>query len=128
MIGFWIKSRWFDFRLGHSTYLMFLLTFVNFMLIFHRMLIEQVDWLDSILSELWLFGLLFLLLYIPVAIIVGTWHRKNQIKVDADAVLLQSPLVAKIYRIMLDMQTGRATPEEIEELQEMLKSVEDKKE
>lgn len=128
MISIWIRRRWFDFRLGHSTYLIFLLTFANFILIFHRLLIERIEWLDNVLGELWLFSLLFAILYVPVAIASGAWHRKNQLKVEADTVLLQSPLVAKIYRIMLDMQTGRAKPEEIEELQKILKNVEDKNE
>lgn len=112
--------------MGHSIYLIFLMSFANFMLIFHRLLIERVEWLDNLFGDLWLFGILFVFLYVPVAIVVGAWHRRTQIKVDSDVHILQSPLNAKIFRIIIDMQTGKATPEEIKALRDMLKRVEDK--
>ena len=113
--------------MGHSTYLIFLMSFANFLLIFHRLLVERIDWLNNLLGDLWLFAILFVLMYIPVAILVGAWHRKNQIKVDTDVGLLNSPLNAKIFRTIIDMQTGKATAEEIKELRRLLKSIEDKR-
>ena len=112
--------------MGHSVYLIFLLSFANFMLIFHRLLIERVEWLDSLLGELWVFGILFVFLYVPLAIIVGAWHRRTQIKVESDVHLLQSPLNAKIFRVIIDIQTGKATPEDVKALRDLLKQVEDK--
>ncbi|MBI1658813.1 MAG: hypothetical protein IS632_08615 [Thaumarchaeota archaeon] len=126
MTGSWVRRRWLDFRMGHSIYLIFLMSFANFMLIFHRLLIERVEWLNNLLGELWVFGILFVFLYVPVAIIVGAWHRKTQIKVETEIQMLQSPLHAKIFRIMIDIQTGKATPDEIEALRNILKGVEDK--
>ena len=102
--------------MGHSIYLIFLMSFANFMLIFHRLLIERVEWLNDLLGELWVFGVLFVFLYVPVAIVVGAWHRKTQIKVETVVQLLQSPLHAKIFRIMIDIQTGKATQDEIKAL------------
>lgn len=122
----WVRRRWHDFRMGHSIYLVFMMSFANFILIFHRLLIERVDWLNELLGDLWVFVVLFVFLYVPVAIVVGVWHRKNQIKVDTEVVLMQSPLHAKIFRILLDMQAGRATPEEVDSLRKLLKNVEDK--
>jgi len=46
----WMRRRWYDFRLGHSVYLIFALTFLNFVLIFHRLLIERVHFLNEIYS------------------------------------------------------------------------------
>lgn len=126
MTGSWARRRWHDFRMGHSIYLIFLMSFANFMLIFHRLLIERVEWLDNLFGELWVFAILFVFLYVPLAIVVGAWHRRTQIKIEADVHLLQSPLNAKIFRIILDVQTGKATAEEIEELRRMLKQVEKK--
>ena len=128
MTGSWVRRRWLDFRMGHSIYLIFLMSFANFMLIFHRLLIERVEWLNNLLGELWVFGILFVFLYVPVAIVVGAWHRKTQIKVETEIQMLQSPLHAKIFRIMIDIQTGKATPDEIEALRNILKEVEDKRE
>ena len=112
--------------MGHSVYLIFLMSFANFMLIFHRLLIERIDWLNDLLGDLWVFAVLFVIMYVPVAIAVGAWHRRNQIKVETDIRMLQSPLHAKIFRILIDVQTGKATPEEINMLRKMLKQIEDK--
>ena len=122
----WARRRWHDFRMGHSIYLVFIMSFANFILIFHRLLIERIDWLNELLGDLWVFIVLFVFLYVPVAVVVGVWHRKNQLKVETDIILMQSPLHAKIFRILLDMQAGRATPEEVDSLRKLLKNVEDK--
>ena len=126
MRSVWYRRRWHDFRMGHSIYLVFMMSFANFILIFHRLLIERVDWLNELMGDLWMFVVLFVFLYVPVAIVVGAWHRKNQIKVETEINMLQSPLHAKIFRTIIDMQAGRATPEEVETLRKLLKSVEDK--
>ena len=122
----WARRRWYDFRMGHSIYLVFMMSFANFILIFHRLLIERVDWLNELLGDLWMFVALFVFLYMPVAVVVGAWHRRNQIKVETEVALMQSPLHAKVFRILLDMQAGRATPEEVDSLRKLLKTVEDK--
>ena len=80
----WIRRRWLDFRFGHSVYLIFALTFVNFVLIFHRLLIERVEILSEVFSSLWVFSLVFVLSYIPISIAIGAWHRKTQLKVEKD--------------------------------------------
>ena len=118
----WIRRRWLDFRYGHGVYLIFILSFSNFVLIFHRLLVERVDFLNNLFSELWLFILVFVLMYIPIAILVGAWHRKNQIKVDADVILLQSPLLLRTLNMIIDIQTGKAKKEDIKILQDILKS------
>ena len=122
----WIRRRWFDFRQGHSVYLIFLLSFSNFILIFHRLLVERVEVLNVIFSELWIFVVVFILAYIPVAIIIGAWHRRTQLKVDAEVAIRQNPLWAKMFRILIDMQTGKASKEEIESIRNLLTSIEDK--
>ena len=48
----WMRSRWWEFSIGHSTYLIFILTFVNFILISHRLLIERVPFLELFDFEL----------------------------------------------------------------------------
>ena len=122
----WIRRRWFDFRQGHGVYLIFALSFGNFVLIFHRLLIERVESLDEIFPNLWIFAIVFILFYIPVAIVIGAWHRRTQLKVDAEVGMRQNPLFAKWFRILIDIQTGKANKEEIESLRKLLKSIEDK--
>ena len=122
----WIKRRWFDFRQGHSLYLIFVLTFSNFVLIFHRLLIERVPALEQIFSDLWVFIVVFVLAYLPIAILVGAWHRKTQLKVDIEVAVRQNPIWAKMFRTLIDIQTGKASKEEIESARKFLKSIESK--
>jgi len=122
----WGRRRWFDFRQGHSVYLIFALSFGNFILIFHRLLIERVESLNEIFPNLWIFAIVFILLYIPVAVLIGAWHRRTQLKVDMEVAIRQNPMWAKVFRMMMDIQTGRASKEEIESVRKLLKSIEDK--
>lgn len=123
----WVRRRWFDFRQGHSYYLIFALSFGNFILIFHRLLIERIPALNEILGNLGIFTMIFVLSYIPIAVAIGAWHRKSQMKIDVDVALRQNPLFAKMIRVLLDAQTGKASKEEIEEFRNLLKRIEDGK-
>ena len=123
----WFRRRWFDFRQGHSIYLIFLITFANFILIFHRLLIERVEILNEIFSDLWVFVVVFVLIYIPLSVVIGAWHRKNQMSIETEVALRQNPLFAKMFRTLLDIQTGNISKEEIEEMRNLLKKIEEGK-
>ena len=126
MSSSWLRRRWFDFRLGHSVYLIFILSFSNFILIFHRLLIERVDFLNGFFSELWIFVLIFVVIYFPISIAVGAWHRKTQIKVENEQALLNNPFMARNFRMMIDIIEGKASKEEIEKFREFLTKIENK--
>jgi len=116
----WVKRRWFDFRLGHTVYLAFILAFGNFVLIFHRMFIERLD----IDLSLWQFVLIFVLAYIPIAVAIGVWHRKTQIKVETEQMLKQNPLMAKYIHILFDAIDNKLTDEEKKKYRAMLSDIE----
>ena len=120
----WTRQRWWEFRQGHSTYLIFVLTFINFVLIAYRLLIEKVSFFKQLVPELWIFIVLFLGIYIPASILIGYWHRRTQLSVEATLNMEQNPLLAKMFRIILDVQTGKATKEEIEKIRNMLTKIE----
>jgi hypothetical protein len=122
----WFRRRWFDFRLGHSVYLIFLLSFSNFILIFHRLLIERIEFLNDIFSELWMFIILFVGIYIPVSIAVGAWHRKTQIKIENEQSLLNNPFMARNFRIMIDIIEGKASKDEVQKFRKFLINIEKK--
>ncbi len=122
----WIRTRWWEFRTGHSTYLIFLLTFMNFVLIAYRLLIERIPFIQELFPQLWIFVLTFVLGYIPLSIIIGNWHRRTQLRVESTINILENPLWAKMFRTMLDVQTGKASKEEIEKVRELLLSIEKK--
>jgi len=120
----WIRRRWMDFRFGHSIYLIFALSFANFVLIFHRLLIERVEFLNEIFSSLWLFALIFILLYIPISIVIGIWHRKTQVSVETELAMRHNLFLAKNFRILMDMIDGKATKEEVQNFRNLLIKIE----
>ena len=120
----WVRRRWWEFRQGHSIYLIFLLTFVNFILISYRLLIEKVTIFKELIPELWIFALIFISIYIPAAILIGVWHRRTQLRVETTLVNQQNPVLAKMIRTLLDVQTGKASQEEIKEFRNMLTKIE----
>ena len=119
-----IRKLWWDGRTGHSTYLMFLLAFVNFILITYSYLIEGNTIFQKFISDLWLFGVVFIVLYFPISILIGRWHTKTQISVEMTMKMLEDPITAKMIRTLLDVQTGRATKEEIEEFRRFSSEIE----
>jgi len=123
----WAKRRWLEFRFGHSLYLIFAITFANFILIFHRLLIERIDFLGEIFSTLWVFALFFVLLYIPMAVSIGHWHKKRQMQVETETAARESPFMAKWWRVLYEMQLGKASKEDIEEVLKIMKSIETRK-
>jgi len=122
----WIRRRWWEFRAGHSVYLIFVLTFINFILISYRLLIEKIPMFQDLFPNLSIFVLLFLLFYIPTAIIIGFWHRKTQLKVETTLTMQQNPVLAKMFRTILDVQTGQASDQEIKEFRAFLMKIESK--
>ena len=120
----WIRRRWWEFRQGHSVYLIFVLTFVNFILISYRLLIEKVGIFKELIPELWMFAIIFISLYIPAAILIGLWHRRTQLRVETTLVNQQNPLLAKMIRTLLDVQTGKASEEEIKEFRKEMEAIE----
>jgi len=120
----WSRRRWFDFRNGHGIYLVFLLSFSNFVLIFHRLLIERVNFLNELFSDLWIFILIFGIVYVPVAILIGHWHKRTQLQVEQEMYTRQNPLSGRYMGMVMDLLTGVAKKEEIEELRKLLYAIE----
>ena len=87
---------WVYFRSGHGTYLVYTTALTNFILIFYRLLVEQVSFFNAIFPSLTIFILVFLFLYIPTAIIVGRWHYKTQLSTDFNEQYKQNPPLLKI--------------------------------
>ena len=116
----WFRRRWLDFRFGHGLYLIFALSFANFILIFHRLLIERVEILNEVFSDLWFFTLVFVLAYIPISISIGAWHRKTQLKVESEQTLLNNPFMARNFRMLIDIIQGSASEEDVQKFRNFL--------
>ena len=120
----WFRRRWLDGRFGNSYYLIFSVTLVNFILISYRFFIEQESISSKILSDLWIFSVILIILYVPVSILIGYWHRYSQLNIENTIKLLENPLHAHLCRIILDSRTGRVSEKEIIELRTLLSKIE----
>jgi len=119
-----LRMLWFDGRIGHTTYLMFFLTFVNFIIIAFNFLIEGNSIFEKIIPYMWLFSIIFVLLYVPISILIGRWHKNTQLSTEMDILVNTNPILARMVRTLLDVQTGRASKEEIEEFRKMIVDIE----
>lgn len=108
-----IRRRWLDFRNGHSIYLIFLLTFTNFILITYNFAIKQIPIIGDTIS-LPLFIVLFALFYIPVSMLIGYWHRKHQYSVENEALINQNWVWAWIMQYQIRLIKGKTTKKEDE--------------
>jgi hypothetical protein len=116
----WARRRWLDFRNGHSIYLIFLMTFANFVTIQYQLLLERVSGIHSLHINIWIFALIFVAIYIPVGMIIGYWHRKNQFSVEAEALFNQNQIGATIYLFLIDLTDGKVTEEEKQQMRKYL--------
>jgi len=122
-----IKIWMYDTRQGHSQYLMFFLVFLNFILIainfFPNTGVEE----EISASAIIMYTGIFLIIYFPIATLIGSWHRKTQTPIEQDILRKQDPINAKSFKMLLDLTTGKATKEEAEKFRNFLLKIEEKK-
>ena len=76
-----IRDLWIYFKAGHSGYLTFTLSMLNFVVLQHRLLIQYIPFLSKYLNSLTSFFLFFVFTYIPLAIGIGYFEfRKGEMK------------------------------------------------
>ncbi len=76
-----LRDLWIYFKAGHSGYLTFTLSILNFVVLQHRLLIQYIPFLSKYLSSLTSFFLVFVFTYIPLAIGIGYFEfRKGGMK------------------------------------------------
>jgi hypothetical protein len=116
-----LRRRWLDFRNGHGIYLVFIMTFANFVTIQYELLIKKAPFLThSIFSSIWIFAIVFVAVYLPLGMIIGYWHRKNQFSVEAEAMFSQNQIGATIQLFLIDLIDGKVTEEEKQHMRNYL--------
>ena len=93
--------RWLEFRIGYSTYLVFMFGFSNFMLILYNFFPNLKDTI-----EIQYFFPLVLIIIIPISIIIGHTHNKKQFPIEAK---LQTHLNPYVYKIIPTSKETMAT-------------------
>jgi len=100
----------------------FLLTLVNFILIVYNFAIIKIPTLSTFLN-LPLFILIFFLVYVPIAIIIGYWHKRNQYAVENEALLQENWIWAWIMQYEIRLIKGMTKPREDEAIINYLNSI-----
>lgn len=99
---------WTYFRQGHNSYLVFFISFANFIVIQYALLIEYVPLLKAIFANLTAFVLAVVVIYVPLATVVG-WldYRRLAVPVDLAMGALASPYARDFARALMLMCDGK---------------------
>ena len=115
------RIRWLDFRQGHGIYLAFFIYFADSILIQYNLLIDRLPFLDPLIgANIIGFAIIFIALYVPLAIIIGYWHRKSQWTVEVEALFKENKVGAVMWLFLIDMVEGKINEKEKREMREML--------
>ena len=80
-IGRTVRDLWIYFKAGHSGYLVYTMSIMNFIVLQHRLLISYIPLLSQYLSRLSTFFFLFIGTYMPLAVVIGYFEfRKGEAK------------------------------------------------
>lgn len=118
-----LKRRWFDFRSGHSTYLIFIMAFMQFVVVTYALAIERLPALSAIFPSMFSWIAAFVGVYVPAAILIGRFHHRHQVAVDQEAYILQNPRLAWVWLIQSRIARGVATEQEIEQYETYLQKI-----
>jgi len=107
-----IKNRllryWTYFRRGHGTYLAFLISFTNFIVIQYRLLVQYIPILELIFKDIIIFAITFACVYVPTAIIIGWYdYRKLSVPIDATLGAKASPWVRDLSKALILIAEGK---------------------
>ena len=69
---------------------------------------------------------MFTIIYFPAAVLIGRWHTQTQLSTEKVLWGFEEPMVAKMVRILLDVQTGKASKEQIQEFDKFFTDIEKK--
>jgi len=116
-----------DGRMGHTTYLMFFLTFANFIIISFNFLIDENPILKENLPYMWMFSIVFIILYVPISILIGRWHRNTQLSTEMTILIESNVILANMFKILIDSKMGKATEEEIKKFRKRMLDIENRK-
>ncbi|MDE1766232.1 MAG: hypothetical protein KGI27_08180 [Thaumarchaeota archaeon] len=92
-------------------------------MIAYNFAIKDVPTLHSIFVNLASFIIFFLVIYIPVAILIGYWHRRNQYTVENETLLQENWIWAWQTRFMIRLLQEKTTKEENEQVLKYLEFI-----
>ncbi|HEU4985149.1 MAG TPA: hypothetical protein VFT58_05865 [Nitrososphaera sp.] len=117
------QRRWLDFRNGHSIYLVFTMAFLQFVITTYTLGIERFEVLKGLFPSMGVWAVIFVAIYVPAAVAIGYWHKRNQYSVENEALLKENWVWAWIMMYEIRLIEGKATPEETRLVKEFLEGV-----
>jgi uncharacterized membrane protein len=96
------------------------LTFANFITIQYKLLIDQIPYLAGVFNNIIFFAIVFVLMYVPIGIVLGYWHRKTQWKVEQDALFRENKVGAIMWMYVIDLIEGNVSEEDKKLMKEAL--------
>ena len=96
------------------------MTFANFVTIQYGLLIDQVPFLKNLFESIWIFAIVYVSAYVPIAIVIGYWHRKTQWRVEQHALFKENVIGATMWLFVIDLIDGRVSEEEKQQMRDML--------
>lgn len=126
----YIKRRWYDFKLGDSGYLRYALSFIQFIVLVYTLYIPRMSWLEAIFDSILIFGVSFIAIYVPAAVVIGNLHRKRQLAAETELVVEQNVVGGynayvgmKLWVAIMKEKWGIEPPKEYLEMMEYWKKV-----
>lgn len=124
---------WYYLRIGYSVYLTFILGFVSTIVTVYYLAVNNISFLKSAFPNFWLFGVLALVIGVPLAVLLGYFHFKrsqaftSEVDVSAESNPYNWKVIGKerevytaMWAIMLHaLATGKITPTMMTQAQEL---------
>jgi hypothetical protein len=99
------------------------MTFANFITIQYKLLIDKIPYLAGVFDNIIIFAIVFILLYVPISIGLGYWHRKSQWKVEQDALFRENKVGAIMWMYVIDLIEGKVSEEDKKLMREALLAI-----
>jgi len=65
----------------------------------------------------------FVSAYVPIAIVIGYWHRKTQWRVEQQALFKENEIGATMWLFVIDLIDGKVSDEEKQQMRDMLHKI-----
>lgn len=102
-----LLRMWSYFRRGHSTYLAFLLSFANFIVIQYRLLVQYIPAIHILFNSILVFTITFFLAYIPLATLIGWYdYKKFSMPIELSLSAKASPWNRDITMALIHIARG----------------------
>lgn len=99
---------WTYFRRGHGVYLIFAITFLNFIVIQWTLLAEQIKPLETLFQHFYVFAIIFFVIYIPLATIIGWFDYKHgAVSVDQTVNIRVNPWAQDLAKAFILLAEGK---------------------